>query len=186
MHIGVMVSNWEQECCGSPFRVGDDVQWDLTWSQEWIRRTLGPEAAENVDYAETHHGGDDSPRTSVTGNVISIRAVDQRVHRSDPAGPWTSVDGECTTTPVEVVPGRGQTSIAEPWPLREGGGDEGNAPRPTSPDDSEVDVPGRGWYPLSAFRPLEEDDSMGGSVSDGWIVVLEVDDNAQLPHPIRD
>jgi len=186
MRIGVMVSNWEQECCGSPFGVGDDVRWDLTWSQEWISRALGPEAAENVDYAETHHGGDYSPRTSVTGNVTSIRAVSQRVHRPDPAGPWTSVDGECTTTPVDVVPGRGQTSIAEPWPLRESAGDEGSAPRPMSPDNSEVDVPGRGWYPLSAFRPLEEDDFMGGRADDGWIVVLEVDDNARLPRPLRD
>jgi hypothetical protein len=87
MRIGVFVSGWEQGCCGETARVGDRVTWELTWGRAWIAESFGRGEAAGVDFAETHHGGDDAPRTTVTGTITSAQALRQRLHRPDAAGP---------------------------------------------------------------------------------------------------
>jgi len=115
MRIGVFVSSWEQGCCGTAADVGDEVTWELTWGREWIEQSYGPEEAAGVDFAETHHGGDDAPRVAVTGRIASVDALRQRSHRPDPAGPWTNVVGESTSVAVERLPGHGEGEDEAGW-----------------------------------------------------------------------
>ena len=118
MRIGVFVSSWEQGCCGTAAGVGDEVTWELTWGREWIEQSYGPEEAAGVDFAETHHGGDDAPRVAVTGRIASVDALRQRSHRPDPAGPWTNVVGESTSVAVERLPGHGEGEDEAGWRVR--------------------------------------------------------------------
>jgi hypothetical protein len=180
MRIGVMVSSWEQACCGAPFRVGDDVRWDLTWGQDWISRSFGTETAMGFDYAETHHGGDDAARTSVRGNIASIRAVSQRLHRPDPAGPWTTLEGESTSAPIDEVPGREQITGAEPETPKAAASDQLSAPERAF-DDAKLGTTVRGWYALNSLRRHEKDDLIDQISVAGWIVQLDVDDDTDLP-----
>ena len=115
MRIGVLVSSWEQGCCGTAADVGDEVTWELTWGREWIEQSYGPEEAAGVDFAETHHGGDDAPRVAVTGRIASVDALRQRSHRPDPAGPRTNVVGESTSVAVERLPGHGEGEDEAGW-----------------------------------------------------------------------
>lgn len=171
MRIGVFVSSWEQGCCGTAAGIGDEVTWELTWGREWIEASYGPEEAAGVDFAETHHGGDDAPRVAVAGRILSVDAVLQRFHRPDPGGPWTNVVGESTSVAVERLPGHGEDE------------DEAGAAVAVSVALSDENDVSRPFGPGFILRSAGPDalDLAGQSGVAGWRVRLDVDDGTALP-----
>ena len=58
MGLTVWVDNWQMQCCGEPFSVGQQVSWTLgDVDQDWLMAMLGADAQVSVDAAEEHHGG---------------------------------------------------------------------------------------------------------------------------------
>lgn len=43
MRVTVQVEAWQQECCGTPFAVGDVVRWRLVADSGWAARALEPQ-----------------------------------------------------------------------------------------------------------------------------------------------
>lgn len=72
----VHLSGWEWDCCGEPFRVGDEVELQVTSPGAWVLDTYG-ELGRSVDRHETHHevNADDAPTEAVRGRVRFIRAI---------------------------------------------------------------------------------------------------------------
>jgi hypothetical protein len=72
MQIDVVISEWEQACCGIPFRVGDRMTWKILAADPQSTR---PGAS--VRFDEEHHGQTplDIPHWDVTGVVTSITCV---------------------------------------------------------------------------------------------------------------
>ncbi|MET8771453.1 DUF6578 domain-containing protein [Streptomyces sp. NPDC004658] len=71
----VYYADWQMECCGTPFAVGDEVAWRLV-----------PAGEEDARYGATarveHHGG---PDAETVGRVRAIELVHQRYTvRTDP------------------------------------------------------------------------------------------------------
>ena len=70
MRVQVVVSGWEQGCCGQPFATGADITWQLVAEAEHPAGVL-------PRFAEEHHdqtpGG--VPHPAVTGRVVRIDAV---------------------------------------------------------------------------------------------------------------
>ncbi|MFF1697122.1 DUF6578 domain-containing protein [Streptomyces sp. NPDC058257] len=83
----VMYEDWQMECCGTPFSVGDEVTWQLGG---------GPSP-----YSVERHG-DDGPRT--TGRVRSIQLVTQGFELRAGADTFEPVAGERWLRPVEKCP----------------------------------------------------------------------------------
>ncbi|MFF3983499.1 DUF6578 domain-containing protein [Streptomyces sp. NPDC001797] len=81
--LKVFYEDWQMECCGTPFSVGDEVAWKLVAYGAAARR-------ENAGYgAEAwveNHGGPDRP---TTGRVLAVDLVHEeyRFRRADPAPP---------------------------------------------------------------------------------------------------
>ncbi len=86
------MDNWQMQCCGEPFAVGDEVSWTLRDPDtEWLESVLGSESAGGVDKAEEHHGGIGDGGTSTVGIVTSIHAV--RCRYAPPPGGAETVLG---------------------------------------------------------------------------------------------
>ena len=49
---------WQMQCCGTPFKVGDDVTWTLIEGSDRrsLSEVLGPQLAGEVTHVEEHHG----------------------------------------------------------------------------------------------------------------------------------
>lgn len=76
----VWLADWEWQCCGEPFAVGDDVEWILVEADDAARasfgKTLGPEIGQSITHWETHHQDDDEERLAATRACVeSITAV---------------------------------------------------------------------------------------------------------------
>ncbi|WP_330340447.1 DUF6578 domain-containing protein [Streptomyces sp. NBC_00557] len=74
----VFYEDWQMECCGTPFAVGDEVAWRLVaHDAEDIRQGWGYGAGARVE----HHGAgpddDDTDRARTTGRVHAIELVRQ-------------------------------------------------------------------------------------------------------------
>ncbi|MBC9712642.1 hypothetical protein H9Y04_08650 [Streptomyces sp. TRM66268-LWL] len=103
----VWMDSWQMECCGTPFRIGDRVDWAVREpDRTWLADVLGPQAAGEVDAAEGHHG-DVDPATGhrATGRVVGIRYAHCRYAPAHD-GTRHAVPGSGTLTPV---------SEAEQW-----------------------------------------------------------------------
>lgn len=115
MRVEVVVSGWEQACCGELFRIGDRVDWNLFAADP----ADAPEGRP-PRFVEEHHGQipDDVPHWSVAGTVHAITGVDfpdvpvpgHLHHEWDRARPRHRVlasvgaghDGECDEYLVEL------------------------------------------------------------------------------------
>jgi hypothetical protein len=76
VEIKVWMDDWQMQCCGEPFAVGDEVSWTLRDPDtEWLALVLGSEPAGGVDKAEEHHGGIGEGATPTVGIVTAIHAV---------------------------------------------------------------------------------------------------------------
>jgi hypothetical protein len=96
----VWVDDWQMQCCGEPFAVGQEVVWTLSAAVDagWLSTVLGPETAREIAYREEHHGRlpDDTPETR--GRIVGIQAARCRF---DPVP-----DGDGRT--LHPVPGSGE------------------------------------------------------------------------------
>jgi hypothetical protein len=72
MQIDVVISEWEQACCGAPFQVGDQMTWKILAADPRSTPSSAP-----VRFDEEHHGQTppDIPHWDVTGVVTSITGV---------------------------------------------------------------------------------------------------------------
>ncbi len=70
----IWIADWELQCCGGDFAVGDDVRWRLSpaGDQEWLTQLFGVNARP-VTLLYDHHSSDDVPEVDVT--VARIEAV---------------------------------------------------------------------------------------------------------------
>lgn len=78
--VRVFMDEWQFECCGESFAVGDRVEWLLVPVEDrgWFTDLLGSELAEELDFREEHHGGAPEGSVPTAGTVGSIRAAFQR------------------------------------------------------------------------------------------------------------
>ncbi|KAA9084145.1 DUF6578 domain-containing protein [Microbacterium radiodurans] len=77
MRIAVVISEWEQACCGDPFHVDGPASWQL-FAADPADGAVAPAAAEGLErFTEEHHGQTpaDVPHQRVTGTVRSIWGV---------------------------------------------------------------------------------------------------------------
>lgn len=72
MRVLVVVSEWEQACCGAGFRVGDGATWDLSAADPALTPADG-----HPRFTEEHHDqtAPEVPHWSVTGTVRGITGV---------------------------------------------------------------------------------------------------------------
>jgi len=72
----VWVDFWQMQCCGKPFRIGDQVAWTVRATDpDWLEVMLGPQAQPAVDAVEDHHGGVPQGTAPTRGTVTAIAAV---------------------------------------------------------------------------------------------------------------
>lgn len=101
----VWIDDWQWQCCGEPFDVGDEVDWTMSDQPDraWLVPVIGDLAAE-ITHAEDHHGGLPNAHSGLTGKVRRIRAVSSRY------GPDPDLPHENAISPV---PGTGQLEELE-------------------------------------------------------------------------
>lgn len=70
----VWYADWQMECCGEPFELGDRVTWTVEEAddREWLPAALGPDHAATVTHLEEHHAQDESRLLTLTGFVTKI------------------------------------------------------------------------------------------------------------------
>jgi hypothetical protein len=76
--VRVWIEDWEWQCCGEPFAVGDEIEWGLLpdGDRSYLTRPLGAEVANAITHFETHHQAeDDEQPTATRGRVESIEAA---------------------------------------------------------------------------------------------------------------
>lgn len=108
--INVWIAEWEMECCGEPFAIGDFVQWPAVPvdRSEWLERLFhGTRIV--VHYSYGAHGDDGDGASlirNVTGRVESIDAVTSAVVRTpiDAIGDSVEIaEGQVTRHPINRV-----------------------------------------------------------------------------------
>ncbi|MEU9475211.1 DUF6578 domain-containing protein [Streptomyces sp. NPDC048191] len=125
----VFYEDWQMECCGTPFAVGDDVAWKLVaYDTEGVREGHGYGAEAWVE----NHGGPDHP---VTGRVRAIDLVHEEYsyRLPEPAPGPGPVEPEAglvvrgTGRGLEPVPGTVALEPADSCPKWFGEVDRGTA-----------------------------------------------------------
>lgn len=74
----VWLENWEWQCCGDKFAVGDEVEWGLLPARDrsYLARPLGQALADSITHFETHHEGVHEEQPMPTpGRIESILAA---------------------------------------------------------------------------------------------------------------
>ena len=111
--LRVFVSDWQYECCGDPFAVGDEVTWTVepTPPGDETLRAAGVEAYED------HHEMAESPTREVSGTVRGI-AILARQFREDAEGVWRPVKGRFRLHEIDRSPRAGfvyELTDSERW-----------------------------------------------------------------------
>ena len=76
------MDDWQLECCGDPFSVGERVSWTVVVADDgYLSNILGADA-DSITHAEEHHSDDTANLPSVTGLVRSIHVVHYRLAAS--------------------------------------------------------------------------------------------------------
>lgn len=81
----VWIDGWQMQCCGRPFRVGEQVQF-LTTSdvdRDFLGVVLGHDAAAALTNGEDHHGLDVGAMSPLAGKVERIEAIACRYELRD-------------------------------------------------------------------------------------------------------
>ncbi|ROO86953.1 hypothetical protein EDD29_4539 [Actinocorallia herbida] len=93
MEVDVWMDDWQMECCGEPFQVGDRVTWTLAMGRYEVYPGL------DADAYEDHH--EVAATSEVTGTVRAIDAVHVRFAPEAPGGrTFVPVAGSATRTPI--------------------------------------------------------------------------------------
>jgi len=66
----VLIDDWQMQCCGVPFKVGEKVEWIV---QEWAK-TMKDSLVE-VDYYYEHHSSEWQKLFKIVGFVDAIKAL---------------------------------------------------------------------------------------------------------------
>ncbi|MGW2960161.1 DUF6578 domain-containing protein [Streptomyces sp. NPDC001220] len=112
--LKVFYEDWQMECCGTPFAVGDEVAWKLVaYRAEARREGVGYGAEAWVE----NHGGPDHP-TAGRVRAVGLVREEYRFHRPDPvpAPPGKGVVLQGTGRGLEPVPGTVTTTSVEACP----------------------------------------------------------------------
>lgn len=149
------LTDWEQDCCGSPLRVGEEGVVELAPAAPWVRDLgLGP-----VDAAMTMHDvgdeGSEAPRR-VRARLLRVQEV--RFDRRSAAGRqgWKLIPGSVRLPDVDGLPGRNEPE-AEEAEEEPGATDAGTTLIGTVSYEASYDPP-PGWV----------------QGPDGWLLDLEV------------
>lgn len=83
----VWIDNWQMQCCGDPFRVGQRVEFSTTSAvdRDFLGVVLGEQRAAALTDYEDHHDLDVGPMSVLAGTVESIEAISCRYARRDRA-----------------------------------------------------------------------------------------------------
>jgi len=68
----VWVENWELECCGNAFKIGDTVSWDVS---EAVTNTFPKVYTRDTDYFYNAHANMDDVVYKMDGVVLKIEAI---------------------------------------------------------------------------------------------------------------
>jgi hypothetical protein len=66
----VLIESWQIQCCGEPFKIGDNIKWSVT---KWMKDLEAP--LTDIDYCYENHGGNGKPLFELTGLVKKIKAL---------------------------------------------------------------------------------------------------------------
>jgi hypothetical protein len=80
----VWIEDWEWQCCGEPFAVGDEIEWGLLpeTDRSYLTGALGIDVANSITHFETHHQlEDDEQPVPTKARVESIEAAYWRLAR---------------------------------------------------------------------------------------------------------
>ncbi|MFF3787962.1 DUF6578 domain-containing protein [Streptomyces sp. NPDC001933] len=106
MTLTIWVDDWQIQCCGEAFKLGDSVSWQLVEiDPEDYADIVGNERAPEIDFREEHHGQEELPSTRL--QVLTITEVHCRYE----------VPSHSTSNVQHPVPG-----TTELVPVREGDG----------------------------------------------------------------
>jgi hypothetical protein len=94
----ILIDDWQMQCCGEPFSVGDTVSW---LAARWDGEPLTYMDAGKIDYYYEHHSEDYKKLFKVTGKVAKIQALYCTL-APDPADPSgvTKIKIQGTAFPV--------------------------------------------------------------------------------------
>lgn len=102
----VWVDDWQFECCGEPFSVGNRVTWSLAKPDtEWLSTVLGAAEGARVTHAEDHH--ETLPTVTGRGTIRAIREVHYRSAPRAGGDPRRYYPVEGSAELVEVVDANG-------------------------------------------------------------------------------
>lgn len=105
MMIEVQLREWEQQCCGDPFRVGSTVTWKL------VARDPSNDGGRAVArYREEHHDQtpEHVPHLPVTGAVRAIQALHYAFDEGANPGEMIIRLGSEVVVELAAVPGAGR------------------------------------------------------------------------------
>ena len=105
MMIEVERREWEQQCCGDPFRIGSTVTWKL------VARDPGEESGRPLArYREEHHDQtpEHVPHLPVTGAVRSAQALHYAFDEGPNPGELTVRPSSEVAVDLDGVPGAGK------------------------------------------------------------------------------
>jgi hypothetical protein len=69
--VEVLLWEWEWECCGEPFAVGDRVEFGVVAADDAVRELCAPAA--EPEFVETHH--EREPELDISGVVRSVSSL---------------------------------------------------------------------------------------------------------------
>jgi len=97
MRIDVVVSGWEQSCCGPAFTSGAEATVSIVASDPALTETDAP-----ARFLEEHHGQtpDDVPQRTVTGTIARITGVTYEKRRRPGASEVTDIGPAITASTV--------------------------------------------------------------------------------------
>ncbi|RFU82381.1 hypothetical protein DY218_33320 [Streptomyces triticagri] len=104
----VLYEGWEMECCGEPFSVGDEVDWELSLIPDeagWPADALSEVDGERGLLAYIGHIGHSAVGVRMRGRVAGIQVVKQRYVEHEPGSRmFHPVPGEVWLRPVDRAP----------------------------------------------------------------------------------
>ena len=103
MRALVWISDWQIQCCGEEFAVGDEVTWPVVPAAPASGLFAGTELASSLIATYEAHG--DEPMSRASGTVREIRTVGCRYAPGPPAdrSDLSPVPGTTVMEPVEAI-----------------------------------------------------------------------------------
>jgi hypothetical protein len=104
----VFVDGWQLHCCGTPFRLGTTVRWDVeaVLNNEWLVGLLDANHSRQVSYHQSDHGMTGTPFHMVA-EVLAIEALSYDLE-PDP-DPRIAVPGQV----LRAIGGSGRLAVLD-------------------------------------------------------------------------